>query len=199
MCFLNLTAYETDHDIVLTDGAVEGEGRQQLANSFKAACDEMVKYQDSVVNYECKLEERRGQPLFLRKERTYPKDGKKQGKELDIEEKWKAWAEKEVQVRAGKVVAAERKKWQAKGKALSVETVSVATQSDQAAVEAEKIQSSTSNYQKKGARPAAKAGKKSRPAKTPPSTSPPRDTGSVKAIAVHGVPVRDPWQILYRM
>ncbi|KAF8431722.1 hypothetical protein BGX38DRAFT_1334226 [Terfezia claveryi] len=42
----------------------------------------------------------------------------------------KFWAEKEVQLRT---VAAERKKWQAKRKALPVETVSIASQTDHAA------------------------------------------------------------------
>jgi len=47
----------------------------------------------------------------------------------EAEGKWKAWAEK-AQVMAGKPVSAERKKWQAKGKALPVETVMVTTQTD---------------------------------------------------------------------
>jgi len=38
------------------------------------------------------------------------------------EVKWKAWADKESQLKAGKAVSAERK-WQAKGKALPVEKV----------------------------------------------------------------------------
>ena len=50
--------------------------------------------------------------------------------EEKTEEKWRAWAEKEVQVKAGKAVSAERKKWQAKLKALPVETVMTATQTD---------------------------------------------------------------------
>jgi len=33
-------------------------------------------------------------------------------------------------LKAGKAVSAERKKWQAKGKALPVETVTIATQTD---------------------------------------------------------------------
>jgi len=50
-------------------------------------------------------------------------------KELEeCEEKWKKWAEKEAQLKAGKAVSAERKKWQAKGKALPVEMVPHATQ-----------------------------------------------------------------------
>ena len=50
--------------------------------------------------------------------------------EKTAEEKWKAWAEKESQVKAGKAVAAERKKWQNKGKALPVEKVHQLTQTD---------------------------------------------------------------------
>jgi len=50
--------------------------------------------------------------------------------EEKAEEKWRAWVEKEVQVKAGKAVSAERKKWQAKGKALPVETVTTTTQTN---------------------------------------------------------------------
>jgi len=50
--------------------------------------------------------------------------------EEKAEEKWRAWAEKDAQVKAGKVVSAERKKWLAKGKALPVEKVTIATQTD---------------------------------------------------------------------
>ena len=46
----------------------------------------------------------------------------------DCEEKWKKWAEKEAQLKTGRAVSAERKKWQAKGKALLVEMVTSATQ-----------------------------------------------------------------------
>jgi len=46
----------------------------------------------------------------------------------ECEEKWRKWAEKEAQLKAGKAVSAERKKWQAKGKALPVEMVPYATQ-----------------------------------------------------------------------
>jgi len=46
------------------------------------------------------------------------------------EEKWKAWAEKGAQVNEGKAVSAERKKWQAKGKAPPVETVDDGTQTE---------------------------------------------------------------------
>ena len=53
-------------------------------------------------------------------------------KSVEVEEKWKAWAEKEVQVNAGNMVATERKKWQAKGKALPGETVSIASQANHA-------------------------------------------------------------------
>jgi len=51
-------------------------------------------------------------------------------KEEEAGEKWKAWAEKEAQVNAGKAVSSEGKKWQAKGKALPVETVTMAAQTD---------------------------------------------------------------------
>jgi len=46
----------------------------------------------------------------------------------ECEEWWKKWAENEVQLNAGKAVSAERKKRQAKGKALPVEMVTTATQ-----------------------------------------------------------------------
>jgi len=46
----------------------------------------------------------------------------------ECEKKWKKWAEKEAQLKAGKTVSAERKKWQAKGKALPVDMVPHATQ-----------------------------------------------------------------------
>jgi len=50
------------------------------------------------------------------------------------EEEWKVWAEKgaqvKVKVKAGKAMSSERKRWQAKGKALSVKTVTIATQTD---------------------------------------------------------------------
>jgi len=50
-------------------------------------------------------------------------------KEMEqCEEKWKKWVEKEAQLKVGKAVSAERKKWQAKGKALPVEMVPNATQ-----------------------------------------------------------------------
>ncbi|KAF8428807.1 hypothetical protein EV426DRAFT_586136 [Tirmania nivea] len=64
------------------------------------------------------------------------------GDQLQIcERDWKEWAEKEVEERTKKILVSQQKKWQAKGKALLVETVSVATQSDQVpvVVEAEKI------------------------------------------------------------
>ncbi|KAF8419562.1 hypothetical protein EV426DRAFT_615153, partial [Tirmania nivea] len=48
---------------------------------------------------------------------TGAEDGSKREREQKLE--------KEIQVRAGKLVAAERKKWQAKGKARSIETMSV--------------------------------------------------------------------------
>jgi len=41
--------------------------------------------------------------------------------EEKAEEKWSAWVEKEAQVKAGKTMSVERKKWPAKGKALPVE------------------------------------------------------------------------------
>jgi len=50
--------------------------------------------------------------------------------EKEAEEKWRAWAEKEAPVKAGKAVSAEWKKWQAKGKALPVGKVTIATQTD---------------------------------------------------------------------
>jgi len=46
----------------------------------------------------------------------------------ECEEKWRKWAEKEAQLKVGKAVSSERKKWQAKGKALPIEMVPHATQ-----------------------------------------------------------------------
>ncbi|KAF8428727.1 hypothetical protein EV426DRAFT_711405 [Tirmania nivea] len=56
------------------------------------------------------------------------------------ERNWKEWAEKEVGDRSRKIVVSERKKWQAKGKALPVEMVSVGTESDHFAGEIGKAQ-----------------------------------------------------------
>jgi len=67
------------------------------------------------------------------------------------EVKWKAWAEKESQVKAGKAVAAERKKWQAKGKALPVEKVHQLTQTDclEVEVKAEVVEMATQTEERK--------------------------------------------------
>ena len=176
------------------------------------------------------------------------------------EVKWKAWAEKEAQVKAGKAVSAERKKWQAKGKALPVEKVTIATQTDhiqkptvaqfdegtQTEVVLEELEKAMkrkrerkgkgrakdsedtvmkdgsnnsdtdqqmyedlSRYEdenealvaaplatKKQAAPrsaARPAGKRSRPAKTPPRSASPDDNGPlVKAMVIHGVPCQRP-------
>jgi len=185
----------------------------------------------------------------------------------EYKEKWKKWAEKEAQLKAGKAVSAERKKWQAKGKALPVEMVHNATQTqpeeemvkpmlatssvqtEETRQEEKEIQTeadvlvemmerkknrkkdkgkerrkdedtvmkdgsgdlTTDRYQeykdlssyeaedetlvpeppakKKQAarRPAALAGKKSQPAKSPPQITSPNDT-LVKALVVHGIP-----------
>ena len=50
--------------------------------------------------------------------------------EEKAEAKWQPWAEKEAHEKGGKAVSAQRKKRQAKGKALPVEMVTMATQSD---------------------------------------------------------------------
>ncbi|KAF8418289.1 hypothetical protein EV426DRAFT_700489 [Tirmania nivea] len=63
------------------------------------------------------------------------------GNQLQIcERNWKEWAQKEVGDRSRKIVVSERKKWQAKDKALPVEMVSVGTQSDHFAGEIRKAQ-----------------------------------------------------------
>jgi len=49
--------------------------------------------------------------------------------EEKAEEKWKACAEGEAQVKAGKALSAERK-WKAKGRALPVEAVTISSQTD---------------------------------------------------------------------
>jgi len=188
------------------------------------------------------------------------KDRKVEEAEEKAEEKWRAWAEKEAQVKAGKAVSAERKKWQAKGKALPVEKVMIATQTDyiqeptvvqvdngiQTEVVLEELEKAMerkrerkgkgrakdsedtvmkdgsnisdsfremyedlSGYEdedealvaappatKKQAAPrsAAKpAGKRSRPAKTPPQRASPDNNGPlVKAMVIHGVPCQRP-------
>ena len=77
----------------------------------------------------------------LRKEMKQKVEEAEEAAEL----KWKAWAEKESQVKAGKAVAAERKKWQAKGKALPVEKVHQLTQTDcpEVEVKAEVVEMAT--------------------------------------------------------
>jgi len=77
--------------------------------------------------------------LQLKESQRLRKEMKQKEEELEraVEEaekaaevKWKAWAEKESQVKAGKAVAAERKKWQAKGKALPADKVNQLSQTD---------------------------------------------------------------------
>jgi len=189
----------------------------------------------------------------------------------ECEEKWRKWAEKEAQVKAGKAVSAERKKWQAKGKALPVEMVPNTTQTQpeeemvkpmqatssvqtvemrqeekgtqtEADVLVEAMERKKNRKQGKGKerrkdedtemkdragdlttdvyreyedlstyeeedetlvpepparkkqaarRPAASAGKKSQPAKSPPRSTSPNDT-LVKALVVHGIPCQRP-------
>jgi len=46
----------------------------------------------------------------------------------EYQEKWRKWVEKEAQLKAGKAMSTKRKKWQAKGKALPIEMVPNATQ-----------------------------------------------------------------------
>ncbi|KAF8417881.1 hypothetical protein EV426DRAFT_621510 [Tirmania nivea] len=85
--------------------------------------------------------EKEVQELRLQKGKLVERD-EKIGDQLQIcERDWKEWAEKEVEERTKKILVSQQKKWQAKGKALLVEIVSVATQSDQVpvVVEAEKI------------------------------------------------------------
>ena len=65
-----------------------------------------------------------------------------------VEQKWKEWAEKEIQVRAGKVVALERKKWQAKGKALPIEVTTSASQTDHAPAEEKKEEGAQTEVEK---------------------------------------------------
>jgi len=189
----------------------------------------------------------------------------------EYEEKWRKWAEKEAQLKAGKAMSSERKKWQAKGKALPVEMVPNTTQT-QLEEEKVKLMLATSSVQtvemrqeekgiqtevdvlveamerkknrKKGKgkerrkdedtemkdgsedpntdkyqeyedlsgyeeedetlapeppakkkqaarRPAASAGKKSQPAKTPSRSISPNDI-LVKALVVHGIPCQRP-------
>ncbi|KAF8437313.1 hypothetical protein BGX38DRAFT_1283577 [Terfezia claveryi] len=156
------------------------------------------------------------------------------GNQLQIcERNWKEWAEKEVGDRSRKIVVSEPRKWQAKGKALLVDTASVGTQSDHIVRELGKAQVEVAvqtevEIEKKGAgdsedvvmadrlsmyedlsayedeekapvvatpttkkqaapRPAAKAGKKSLPAKIPPQRTPP-NYNLAKAVVIHGVP-----------
>ena len=154
---------------------------------------------------------------------------------------WKAWAEKEAQVKAGQAVAAELRNWQANGKTLPVETATSATQTDHMKEKVEVIQvdegmqtetvetktaeaeeakqmetvevvrqeegnmemtnrsdlfEDLSKYEEEdeiektqaAPRPAAKAGKKSRPAKSPPKDPAPK----ARAMVIHGVPCQRP-------
>ena len=64
------------------------------------------------------------------KEKLQVAERKAEKAEENPEEKWGAWAEQEAQVKAVKATLAEWKKWQANGKALPVERVSIGTQTD---------------------------------------------------------------------
>jgi len=194
------------------------------------------------------------------KEKLKATERKAEEVEKEVEERWEAWAEKEAQVKAGKAVSAERKKWQAEGKALPVETVTITTQTDhiqkptvvqvddgtqtdvalevlKKAMEKKRAKKgkgraknsedtvikdgsdNSDSYQemyedlsgyededealvaappatKKHAAPrsaARPAGKRPRPAKTPPWSTSPDDNGPlVKAIVIHGAPWQRP-------
>jgi len=135
-------------------------------------------------------------------------------------EKWKAWAEKEVQVKTGKAVSAERKKWQAKGKALPIETVTTPPRptisrnrrwyrwmmahrrswrrgrGEPRAVRIRGSDSGTSGYKKKtgfstfGSKTGWEAISTSQ---TPPRSALPDENGPlVKAMVIHGVPCQRP-------
>ncbi|KAF8420044.1 hypothetical protein EV426DRAFT_613174, partial [Tirmania nivea] len=169
------------------DGSVAFEGRDQLSDNIITITGERETLQSEVDKLEDKVEELlmklslkpESEEEYSLKVRELSKtkreyenvmkaaveeytDLKKQLRDeqmgrIGAEEKWKQWAErevqrtreekgeeveessrknsekemeKEIQVRAGKLVAAERKKWQAKGKTRSVETMSVGTQFD---------------------------------------------------------------------
>ncbi|KAF8449557.1 hypothetical protein BGX38DRAFT_1270040 [Terfezia claveryi] len=64
MGFLGLTAFEPNIDIFLIileeDGAVDGEGKEQLANTFERTLDELKGYQGRGDDYEVRLAEKEG-------------------------------------------------------------------------------------------------------------------------------------------
>ena len=87
-------------------------------------------YVDTLITEEKKLREENKET-----ERKLAEVIKAKENELkEIEEKsstyWQEWAKKEVKSKAGKLVGLERKKWQAKGKAVPVEMVTTASQTD---------------------------------------------------------------------
>ncbi|KAF8424616.1 hypothetical protein EV426DRAFT_712428 [Tirmania nivea] len=68
------------------------------------------------------------------------REEKEAGTEKSLRKKWEQQMEKEVGVRAKKLIAMEKKKWQAKGKARSIETTSVGTQFDYFVKEERRLQ-----------------------------------------------------------
>jgi len=91
--------------------------------------------------------------LQMQESQRLRKDMKQKVEEAEEagELKWKAWAEKESQVKARKVVAPKRKMWQGKWKALPVEKVHQLTQTDcpKGEVKAEVAETTTQTAEKK--------------------------------------------------
>jgi len=247
-----LDKYRQQHD----DADVSLEARDGIIAGLKEQLAQLSVRKDSS-ELEKQLADRTHEIAILAEngvwlqEKVKTAERKVEEAEEKAEEKWKAWAEKEAQVKAGKAVSAERKKWQAKGKALPVEMVTTATQTDhiqeptvvqvddstqtevalrerkgkERAKDSEdtvmkdgsnksdtdrEMYEDLSGYEdenealvaaplatkKKQAAPrsaARPAGKRSRPAKTPPRSASPDDNGPlVKAMVIHGVPCQRP-------
>ena len=102
--------------------SAKGELELELTKVQKA-------YQDTVVILNLQMEEsQRLRKDMKQKEEQWKKTFAEAEEAAEV--KWKAWAEKESQVKAGMAVAAERKKWQPKRKSLPVEKVNQLSQTD---------------------------------------------------------------------
>jgi len=126
-----LDEYRRQHDDADTsrearDGIIAGLKEQIAQLSVRKESSELVKQLADWTHDLTTLAENAGRV----KEKLTIAERKAEEAEEKAEEKWREWAEKEAQVKAGKAVSAEWKKWQAKGKALPVEKVTITTQTD---------------------------------------------------------------------
>jgi len=99
---------------------VKGEGRKRISNAYKKLARDSPDLGKLLASKTLTI------AMFVAQadrldEKLKAAEWKAEGAEEKAEEKWKVWAEKEAQMKAGKAVSAERKRWQAKGKALPVE------------------------------------------------------------------------------